>query len=467
MINRILIRIKVIQILYSFLLVEKHFTLEGTPTSPTKEKRFAYALYLDMLVLLVKLSESIERRSNDKPLYNTRFISRLLRDDTIKSLLKKYSPSTFQLQPSIDALSQKIKDSGIYKQYLKESGNEKGAGEENLWKDLLNIIILTDADLNALIGKRENYTLKAKERTIGMLNDTMVNFLESQDNIVEIENALRHSLDKARELYFRLLYLPVDLTDLEDRLIDDKRHKFLKSEEDINPNLHFVENQLVEDLRRNAQLENFVKKNKISWLDDEPLMMRNLLKVIKESEFYKAYMKARIFDIHSDAELWKNLFKYVILENQDFLETLEESSVFWNDDLEIMTTFVLKTFRRIEDGDPGSAILSKFKDEEDARFGDDLIRFVYRDKELIKRYVEIALEGGRWDKERIAFMDMVIIYAAVAEILNFPKIPINVTVNEYLEMAKSYSSARSSQFVHGIIGGVVAAMRRDGLIQKK
>lgn len=465
MINRILIRIKVIQILYSFLLVEKQFTLEGNPTSPTKEKRFAYALYLEMLVLLVKLSESIERRSNDKPLYNTRFISRLLRDETLKSMLSK--PGSFQLQPALEGVVEAVKDSGIYKQFLKDSGNVRGAGEENLWKDLLNIVIVNNPGLNAQISKRNDFTPKGLERAVGMLNNTFANFLESQDNILEIEHALQESLDKARELYFRLLDLPVELTDLEDRQIDDNRHKFIKTESDINPNMHFVENKLVEDLRSNVELDNFIKKNKISWLVDEPLMMRGLLKAIKESEYYKTYMNSRIFDIHTDAELWRNLFRFVILENQNFLETLEEKSVFWNDDLEIMTTFVLKTFRRMEDGDGTNAILSKYKDEEDARFGNDLIRFVYKDKDRIRRYIDEVLEGGRWDKERIAFMDMVIIYTALAEILNFPKIPINVTINEYIELAKSYSSAKSGQFVHGIIGGVVSAMRRDGIILKK
>lgn len=466
MINRVLIRIKVIQILYSFLLVEKKFTLEGSPTSPTKEKRFAYSLYLDLLVLLIKVADNIRRRPGDKPLKDTKFISRLLLDDSVKSLLNRYNSEAFPLQNAVDPIVDAIKESGIYKKYLKESGNNLGAGEEHLWRDLFNLVIISNPSLNSLIEKRTNFTIKALERSKEMMNRTFVNFLASQDNIIEVEKALDSSLDKARELYMRLLYLPIELVDLEDRIIDDNRHKFLKNEEDINPNLRFVENRMVEALRNNKYLEDYISSNHISWLNDEPIMMRNLLRSIKDSETYSQFMNDGESDMHKDAELWRSLFKNLILDNQDFLETLEDKSVFWNDDLEIISTFVLKTFRRIEEGRLSDALLSKFKDEEDARFGFELLRCLYKDKESISRYIEEALEGGNWEKDRLAFMDIVIIETALAEILNFPKIPIQVSVNEYIEIAKSYSSARSGQFVHGLIGTIVNRMQKEGRLLK-
>ena len=117
--------------------------------------------------------------------------------------------------------------------------------------------------------------------------------------------------------------------------------------------------------------------------------------------------------------------------------------MFWNDDLETIATFVLKSFRRIEDGEVSDAVLDKFKDDEDARF------------------------GGNWDIERLAFMDMVILETAIAEIMNFPKIPLSVSVNEYIELAKSYSSTRSGSFVHGILGAVVARLQKEVKLLKK
>ncbi len=467
MINRILIRIKVIQILYSFLLVEKQFTLESNPTAPTKEKRFAYALYLDMLVLLIKVANSVERRAGDFPLVSTRFISRLLIDDTIKSLLNKYATESFPYAGLVDSISEKVKESAIYKKYLKDSGNEIGSGEEHLWRDLFNLIIMSNPDVGEVTARRTNYTFKGVERMHEMMNRTFINFLASQDNINEVEQALSLSLDKARELYFRLLYLPVELTDLQDRIIDENRHKFLKSEEDINPDLRFVENRIVESLRTNEVIDTYVAKNKIAWSTDEPVMLRNLLKAITESEIYAEYMALPEVTIHDDCELWRNLFKRVILDNTDFIETLEEKSVFWNDDIETIATFVLKSLRRIEEGDSTGVVLEKFKDDEDARFGSELLRFIYKYKETYRRYIDDAVAGGNWDSDRLAFMDIVIIETALAEIMNFPKIPLSVSVNEYIELAKAYSSARSGAFVHGVIGSVVARLQKEGKLAKK
>lgn len=466
MINRVLIRIKVIQILYSYLLVEKHFYIESTPSSPTKEKRFAYSLYLDLLLLLIKTAEKIERRKSDRPLADTGFISRLKRDETVRVMLNNFDETSFSFQPVIDELAEKLKGSAIYKNYLKDSGNEIGGGEENLWNDIFNLIVMPDSGLNRLIALRKDYSLRGVERAREMINRTMVNFLASQDNVREIEKSLQSSLDMARELYMRLLYLPVELTDLEERRLDDNRHKFLKSAEDINPNLRFVENRIIAALRDNPELRAYIEKNNISWANEDPLLLRNLLAAIKDSEVYADYMYNAHCDMHDDAEFWRNIYRQVILSNSDFLESLEEKSVFWNDDLEIMSTFMLKSLRRIEEGDNASIVLDKYKDEEDARFGIELIQALHKDKDLILRYIEDVLRGGNWDQERIAFMDMVILETALAEILNFPKIPLKATINEYIELAKSYSSAKSGQFVNGVLGGVVSKLRHDGKLLK-
>lgn len=468
MINRILIRIKVIQTLYSYLLVEKQFTLESNPSAPTKEKRFAYSLYLDMLVLLVRVANAVERRPGDTPLAGTRFISRLLRDDTMTSLLGRYRTEPFQLQNAVAPVAEKIKDSGLYKKYLRDSGNEIGSGEENLWRDLFNLVIAVNPEITSLVTLRQNYTLKGFERMKEMMNRTFVNFLASQDNIADVEKALTTSMDKSRELYMRLLCLPIELTDIEDRILDENRHKHLKSEQDINPDMKFVENRIVAELRANPEIEGFMKQSKLSWLNEEPVMMRNLLRIIKESEIYLDYMSRPQTDIHDDAQLWRDLFRHVILDNPDFLETLEDKSVFWNDDLDTLSTFVLKSFRRIEEGDASGAVLDKFKDDEDARFGYELMRYLYRDKENYRRWIDDALEAGSsWDKDRLAFMDIVVIETALAEILNFPKIPLQVSVNEYIEIAKAYSTARSGQFVHGLLGGIVARLQKEGRLAKK
>lgn len=467
MINRILIRIKVIQILYSFLLVEKQFNLERNPSAPTKEKRFSYALYLDMLVLLIRVANIVERRPNDCPLAQTRFISRIQLDDTIKLQLKKYASEPFSLQPAVKAVADAVAESGIFKQYLKNLGKDEIGAENNLWRDLFNMVVMNSPQVGAIIAQRTNFTLKGVERMKEMMSRTFSNFLASQDNVVEVENALATSLDLARELYFRLLCLPVELCDLEDRIIDENRHKFIKTEEDINPNMRFVENLVVDRLRHDEQIDNFVSKNKFSWYAEDPVMLRNLLKAVKESDVYQEYMNAPVCNINLDGDFWRNVFKRVILDNPEFLEALEDKSVYWNDDLEIISTFVLKTFRRMEDEEPTATVLDKFKDDEDARFGSELLRALYREKETLRLYIDDAVSGGNWDKDRLAFMDIVVLETALAEILNFPKIPLQVSINEYVEIAKSYSTARSGQFVHGILGAVISRLQKEGKLLKK
>lgn len=467
MINRILIRIKVVQILYSYLLVEKQFTLEDAPHTPTREKRFSYALYLDLLVLLIRVSRLVERRSGDYPLASTRFIERLMRDENLRQLVERSNREHFPFAGIEQNLAEKIAESAIYKRFLKDLGNGEPTAEENVWSELFRHLIMTDRDLNTLITRREAATLKGIERTKEMMERTFVNFLASQDNVAEAERALAQSLDKARELYFRLLLLPIELTELQDRRLDDNRHKFIKSEADINPDLRFVENRCVEAIRNNPEFESYIKSNKLSWRIEDPVLLEHLLKEVTSSEIYQQYMERPSTDAATDAELWRDVMRYVILENQEFLEALEEKSVFWNDDLYTISTFVLKTMKRIvTPGESADAVYSKFKDEEDARFGGELLRNLYKDKEQYREWIDEVVKGGRWDADRLAFMDVVIVETALAEILNFPKIPLQASVNEYIEIAKSYSTSGSGAFVHGVLGTILARLKKEGKLFK-
>lgn len=467
MINRILIRIKVIQILYSFLLVEKQFSLVSLPESPTKEKRFAYSLYLDMLVLMLKVSESICRRGGDYPLEDTRFIRQLKSDDTVKSQLRKYRTAPFPFENMVEPIAEKVKDSAIYKNFLKDRKENKPGVDSTVWKDICDLIIFPDKEINEIVVRRENFTLKAIDRTKEFLSETFANFMASQDGGAEALATLRQSLDMAHELYCRLLWLPVELTDMQMLRLDERRHKLLITSEDINPNLKFVENALVEKIRQNDQLRNFIEKNKISWENEDRVMMDNLLNAVLDSDLYREYMENPVQTPKDDCELWRNLYRRVIFSNQNFLDSLEDKSVFWNDDLDIIGTFVLKSFRKMIDGESDSALLDKYKDEEDAQFGAQLVRYVLQNKETYRGYIDRAIDRSLWESERLAFMDVVIIETALAEMLNFPKIPLNVTLNEYIEIAKSYSSAKSGGFVNGILGKIIPTLQNEGVLLKR
>lgn len=289
---------------------------------------------------------------------------------------------------------------------------------------------------------------------------------KTDKTITKANEELQASLDKSYELYNSLLQLMIDLTDLQDRELDDAKHKFLPSNEDLNPNMRFVENQLVEWLRNSKKLQDFVNDNNITWRDDE-LFLRLLLFKVTGSEEYKTYMAMEKTDFASDCEVWLQIMKKVILPDDDLLEHIENMSVYWSvDDLDIMGQFVLKTIRRIEAGDK-EPISPKYKDDEDSEFGEKLFSLAVQERaendELINKYVR----SERWDSGRIALMDRIIMCTALTEIKNFPSIPVNVTMNEYIELAKNFSTPHSGQFVNGILNAVVKSLREQGKIVKQ
>lgn len=456
-----------VQLLYSYLLIENHFMLESQPSAPTKEKRFAYSLYLDMLVLMTRIAEDIEKRGGYRPLEDTRFIKKILSDDKLKSLRQKYRHEAFQLEGAVAAVADEVKESGLYKNYVKQLGTEKGE-DDKIWENLFTLVISRNAALNTLISQRENYTIRGVDRMKDMMAETFSNFYASRDNIDEAVKTLNLSMEKARELYFRLLLLPVELVNLREEQIENNRNKYLPTDDDLNPNMRFVENSLVETIRNDADVEEYAESRKLSWLPDDREVLESLLKEIMASEIYEDYMNFPATDFHTDVEFWRNIFKHVIFHSEDFLEYLENKSVFWNDDLEIIGTFFLKTLKRYEELGPeeGGAVLPMYKDEEDSVFGKWLFTDVVKNKDVYRSYIDDSVKTERWDSERLAFMDVVITMTALAEICNFPKIPLAVSINEYIEIAKSYSTSKSGGFVNGLLYSITNRLREEGKINK-
>ena len=465
MINRVLIRIIVVQILYSYLLQEKHFMTESQPGAPTKENRFAYRLYLDLLALMILISKNFDDKKGLNRFSESRFLYNIRNDEMVKSTLQKYAAEEFDFNTLLYSLIDKIKETGFYKIYLKEKIGDAKA-DLTFWKEVFKFLI-NDSSLNDILSKRLNYSVRGVEKTKMMMEETFINSLSSQSYMSEAMKTLDKSMQMARELYFRLLLLPVELTQLREKDIDANRHKYLVKDEDLNPNMKFVENQFISSLCQNDEFNNYISKNKISWLPDDEPLLRSLLKAIMESDVYKEYMEFPVSDNHLDCEFWRDIYKQVIFRNQDFLEELEDKSVFWNDDLEIIGTFLLKTIKRFDELNPKEAILPMYKDEEDAKFGAELFSYVLKNKEEYRKYIDTSLNRATWDMERLAFMDVIIIETAIAELLNFPKIPTTVTINEYIEIAKSYSTVKSGKFVHGILGAIIAQLRKEGKLIKE
>lgn len=465
MINRVLIRIKVVQLLYSFLLIENHFMLESQPSAPTKEKRYAYSLYLDVLMLIVRISERIEKRGGYRPLADTRFVKKILADDKIKSLEMKYRREDFPMQSLVSPLAEEIKESALYKNFIKDSA-ENGLEDDKIWENIVNLIILPNISFNAACSRRDNFTLRGVERMKGMLEETFRNFYSSRDNVDDALKTLALSMSKARELYFRLLALPVELTRLRADQLEENRNKYVPTAEDLNPNLRFVENGLAMLISKNEEVNDYFEKNNVSWYSEHRQTLESLLRMIMESELYAEYMSFPATDLSMDCEFWRNVFRQIILHNEDFLESLEDESVFWNDDIDIIGDFVMKTFKRFEEGEEENPVLPMYKDAEDASFGRLLFLDVVRNRDVYRRYIDDCIDVNHWDTDRLAFMDVVVTMTALAEIVNFPKIPLVVSINEYIEIAKSYSTSKSGAFVNGLLSTITVRMREEGKIMK-
>lgn len=292
-------------------------------------------------------------------------------------------------------------------------------------------------------------------------------YMVSKDSmtLTTAKKELTKSLDKSYELYNALLKLMIELTDVQDLRLDEAKHKFLPTEEDLNPNMRFVENEFVKRLRADQTLADFVDDKKINWRDDE-LFVRLLLDKILRSEEYQEYMEMPKTSLVRDGEVWYQLMKKVVLPDENLLEHIQSMSVYYtDDDLQIMGQFVMKTIRRFED-EEAQPILPQYKNDDDSKFGEQLFSKAVAEMEENNSYIDQFVKTEKWDVERIALMDRVVMCTALTEIRNYPSIPVNVSLNEYIELAKDYSTPRSGQFVNGILNAVVNKLRADKVIIK-
>lgn len=292
-------------------------------------------------------------------------------------------------------------------------------------------------------------------------------YMVSKDSmtLTTAKKELAKSLDKSYVLYNALLKLMIELTDVQDLRLDEAKHKFLPTEEDLNPNMRFVENEFVKRLRADQTLADFVDDKKINWRDDE-LFVRLLLDKILRSEEYQEYMEMPKTSLVRDGEVWYQLMKKVVLPDENLLEHLQSMSVYYtDDDLQIMGQFVMKTIRRFED-EEAQPILPQYKNDDDSKFGEQLFSKAVAEMEENNSYIDQFVKTEKWDVERIALMDRVVMCTALTEIRNYPSIPVNVSLNEYIELAKDYSTPRSGQFVNGILNAVVNKLRADKVIIK-
>lgn len=283
-------------------------------------------------------------------------------------------------------------------------------------------------------------------------------------NLDSAEKELFFSLSKAYDLYNYLLMLMVALTNYAQKRVDAGKAKLAPTSEDLSPNMKFIENKFVAQLEVNKQLLEFISNQKKTW-DNDQEFVKELYDKITASDLYKEYMASSDSSYEADRELWRKLYKSFVFNNDSLDQVLEDQSLYWNDDKEIVDTFVLKTIKRFEESKGASQpLLPEFKDDEDQEFARRLFRRTILNGDYYRHL--ISDNTRNWDLDRVAYMDVVIMQCALAEILSFPNIPISVSLNEYVEIAKLYSTGKSGSFINGTLDGIVNQLKKEGKLTK-
>ena len=284
-------------------------------------------------------------------------------------------------------------------------------------------------------------------------------------NLEAAEKELFYSLSKAYDLYKYLLLLMIEVTQFAERRIDNRRNKLRPTYEDLNPNTRFFDNAFMAQLMQNAQLEEFRANQKRTW-DDEGDFVKHLFEKIEQPKAYQEYMAKDALTYEDDRELWRKLYRTTFGQNETIDEILEEQSLYWNDDKAIVDTFVLKTIKRFDpENGAGQELMPEYKDDEDKEFARKLLRTAITGAEAYRKLMENNAKN--WDMERFAFMDILIMQVALAEIFAFPSIPVSVTLNEYVEIAKMYSTPKSGGFINGMLDSIVNQLKSENKLNKQ
>ena len=272
------------------------------------------------------------------------------------------------------------------------------------------------------------------------------------DNLTKEEKFLYASIDKMYDLYALMLRLLVEVRDLEKKQIEISKKKFLATPEELNPNFKFVNNKFFQLLGESISLNNYLETNKLNYWSLDNEYVHEILKLTKKSKLYDSYMNSSAASFQEDKEFIVALFKEVIAPNEKLADYFEDKNISWVDDIPFVNTWVVKSLNQIK---PEQAfhLGNLYKDIDDKKFVVDLFRKVVLNHTEFEK--EVIDKTPNWDVDRIAEIDMILIKMAICEFLKFPSIPTRVTINEYIEISKDYSTEKSSFFINGVLDKIL------------
>ena len=284
-------------------------------------------------------------------------------------------------------------------------------------------------------------------------------------NIDTAEKELLFSLSKAYDLYNYMLLLIVSVSRYAFQEVGHKEQMNRVAhiqEEEVSH--RFADNLFAAQLEKNKQLQEFIDTKKKTWNNDLDYIKKLYADII-QSEYYAEYMGMDKVTYADDRELWRKLYKNIIMKDERIDDILEEQSLYWNDDRDVVDTFVLKTIKRFDPANGANQeLVPEYKDIEDQDFAIRLFRRTITNDEYYRTLISQCVKN--WEFNRLAYMDVIIMQIAVAELLSFPQIPVSVTINEYVEIAKWYSTPKSGGYVNGIIDAVAKKLKKENKLTK-
>ncbi|WP_273292825.1 transcription antitermination factor NusB [Winogradskyella sp.] len=282
------------------------------------------------------------------------------------------------------------------------------------------------------------------------------------DDLAKDEKFLLHSLDSMYDLYLSILALLTELNKKSKDYNEKLQKKLLGSDTDRNPNTKLQDNQLLQFISSNAMLQDVLKKRKLNYWDLDFEYVDILFKEIIKSDLYKNYINDTEESFKNDKQFILDVYSEVIAPNDKLYDYFEDKKLTWVDDLPVVNTVILKILRKVKLTSPETILMPNlYKDDDDKEFAKDLLKkTILNDSKFAE---EIAAKTTNWDSERLASVDGVLLKMALCEFQKFPSIPYKVTINEYLEIAKEYSTPKSSLFINGILDKIVKEYQADKL----
>ena len=285
------------------------------------------------------------------------------------------------------------------------------------------------------------------------------------DSISYAEKELLHSIEKSFDLYYLLLLLLVDIIDYAGTRIELARLKKIPTQTDLNPNTRFIDIWFVKELRDHSIFKREVRNRSLSW-SNSPELIKTLFLEIKESKAYNEFMSLEKSNLQSDKKLLVSIFTEIIAPSNDLCQILEDQSIYWNDDSAFIVSRILKDIKKSNQGNLSTAEAGMvFKEKDDEFYVKNLFRKAILHQEQYKGLIEKYAKN--WDVERIALMDVLIMELALTEIVEFSNIPVKVSLNEYIEISKTYCSKNSPNFINGILDKIIDQLKKDGKVVKE